>query len=237
MTKRKLQRFAEMETFANVIQPEFDDVFGKDYHLKGWWKRTQFHNENPIVLELGCGKGEYTTGLGKRYPEKNFIGVDIKGSRIWRGARTALGEQLGNVMFLRTRIELIGSFFGQDEVDEIWLTFPDPQLKKPRKRLTSSRFLNSYRSFLKNNGRINLKTDNAVLYRYTLDLIDKNEMLLRFYTDDLYHSGQVDEMPDIRTFYEQQFLDQGMKIHYLCFELPHDKTIEEPAVTNHNWFL
>jgi len=163
MTKRKLQRFAEMETFANVIQPEFEEVFGKDFRLKGLWNKCQFHNENPVVLELGCGKGEYATGLAKHFPDKNFIGVDIKGSRMWRGATTALGEQLHNVMFLRTRIEMIGSFFGPDEVDEIWLTFPDPQLKKARKRLTSSRFLNSYRTFLKKSGIIHLKTDNDVL--------------------------------------------------------------------------
>ena len=228
MTKRKLQRFAEMETFANVIQPEFEEVFGKDFRLKGLWNKCQFHNENPVVLELGCGKGEYATGLAKHFPGKNFIGVDIKGSRMWRGATTALGEQLHNVMFLRTRIEMIGSFFGPDEVDEIWLTFPDPQLKKARKRLTSSRFLNSYRTFLKKSGIIHLKTDNAVLYQYTLDLIDKNQLKLRFHSDDLYHSGYIHDILDIKTYYEQQFLDQGMRIHYLCFELSHDKTIKEP---------
>lgn len=228
MTKKKLQRFAEMETFANVIQPRFDEVFHTDFHLKGLWNKQCFRNENPVVLELGCGKGEYTTGLARRYPEKNFIGVDIKGSRIWRGARTALAERLTNVMFLRTRIEVISSFFSEDEVDEIWLTFPDPQLKKKRKRLTSSRFLNSYRRFLKHNGIIHLKTDNPVLYRYTLDLIDWNNLKLRFHSDDLYHSGIVDDILDIKTFYEQQFLDQGLNIHYLCFELPHDKIIEEP---------
>jgi len=223
-----LQRFAEMETFANVIQPDFEEVFGKDFRLKGLWSKCQFHNENPVVLELGCGKGEYATGLAKHFPDKNFIGVDIKGSRMWRGASTALSEQLHNVMFLRTRIEMIGSFFGPDEVDEIWLTFPDPQLKKARKRLTSSRFLNSYRTFLKKGGIIHLKTDNAVLYRYTLDLIDKNQLKLRFHSDDLYHSGYINDILDIKTYYEQQFLDQGMRIHYLCFELSHDKTIKEP---------
>ncbi len=228
MTKKKLRRFAEMETFANVIQPRFDEVFHKDFYLKGSWNRQCFRNENPVVLELGCGKGEYTTGLAQRFPEKNFIGVDIKGSRIWRGARTALAEHLGNVMFLRTRIEVIGSFFTKEEVNEIWLTFPDPQLKKKRKRLTSSRFLNSYRGFLKHNGIIHLKTDNQVLYRYTLDLIDMNNLKLRFHSDDLYHSGIIDDILDIKTFYEQQFLDQGMRINYLCFELPHDKIIEEP---------
>jgi tRNA (guanine-N7-)-methyltransferase len=229
MTKKKLQRFAEMETFSNVIQPEFDEVFGKDYKLKGQWNSQQFHNENPVVLELGCGKGEYTVGLARRFPKKNFIGVDIKGSRIWRGARTALLENLGNAMFLRTHIELINSFFGPAEVDEIWITFPDPQLKKKRKRLTSSRFLNNYTRFLKDNGMIHLKTDNTVLYRYTLDLALINGLRIRFQTDDLYNSGLSNELLDIKTFYEGQFLDKGMKINYLCFELPHDKTIEEPA--------
>jgi tRNA (guanine-N7-)-methyltransferase len=229
MTKKKLQRFAEMETFTHVIQPEFEEVFSRDFYLKGLWSKHRFRNENPVVLELGCGKGEYTTGLAKRFPEKNFIGIDIKGSRIWRGARTALGEQLGNVLFLRTRIEMIGSFFGPEEVDEIWLTFPDPQLKKKRKRLTSPRFLNTYCTFLKKNGIVHLKTDSNVLYRYTLNLIEKNKLNLRFNSEDLYNSGLTNDILDIKTFYERQFLDQGMKINYLCFELTHDKVIEEPV--------
>ena len=229
MTKKKMQRFSELETFAHVIQPKFEEVFGRDFYLKGLWQRNRFQNGNPVVLELGCGKGEYTTGLAKRFPVKNFIGVDIKGSRIWKGARSALGEQLANVLFLRTRIEMIGSFFGPDEVDEIWLTFPDPQLKKKRKRLTSARFLNTYRTFLKNNGLVHLKTDNTVLYLYTLDLVEKNRLNLRFHSDDLYNSGFTNDILDIKTFYEHRFLDQGMKITYLCFELPHDKVIEEPV--------
>jgi tRNA (guanine-N7-)-methyltransferase len=227
--KKKLQRFAEMETFSNVIQPEFEEVFGKDYTLKGLWNSHWFCNGNPVVLELGCGKGEYTVGLARQFPEKNFIGVDIKGSRMWRGAHTALLENLGNTMFLRTHIELINSFFGPAEVDEIWITFPDPQLKKKRKRLTSSRFLNNYTRFLKDNGMIHLKTDNTVLYRYTLDLAMINGFRIRFQTDDLYNSGFSNKLPDIKTFYECQFLEKGMKINYLCFELPHDKAIEEPA--------
>jgi tRNA (guanine-N7-)-methyltransferase len=229
MTKKKLQRFAEMNTFSNVIQPEFDEVFGKDFCLKGQWNRQCFSNSNPVILELGCGKGEYTVGLARRFPEKNFIGVDIKGSRMWRGARTALQENIGNVMFLRTHIELINSFFGPGEVDEIWLTFPDPQLKKKRKRLTSPRFLNNYTRFLKNNGMIHLKTDNAVLFRYTLNLATINGFRIRIETDDLYNSDFNNDILDIKTFYEQQFLSQGMKITYLCFELPHEKAIDEPA--------
>jgi tRNA (guanine-N7-)-methyltransferase len=229
MTKKKLQRFAEMETFSNVIQPEFDEVFGKDYKLKGQWNRQLYHNNHPIILELGCGKGEYTLGLAREFPAKNFIGVDIKGSRIWRGARTALQDNLSNVRFLRTRIEMINSFFGPAEIDEIWITFPDPQLRKKRKRLTSTRFLTNYTRFLKNGGMIHLKTDNTVLYSYTLDLATINGFRIRFQTDDLYNSGFNHELPDIKTFYERQFLDKGMKINYLCFELPHDKAIEEPA--------
>lgn len=216
-----------METFSNVIQPEFREVFDKDYHLKGKWKKELFHNENPVVLELGCGKGEYTTGLAGVFPDKNYIGVDIKGSRIWRGARTAQGEQLNNVVFIRTHIEMIGSFFGPSEIDEIWLTFPDPQLRKKRKRLTSPRFLNIYRMFIKNNGLIHLKTDNYVMYRYTLDLVEKNNLCVKFHSDDLYGSGAVNEILAIKTFYEQQYIRQGIKINYLCFELPHDKEIEE----------
>jgi tRNA (guanine-N7-)-methyltransferase len=227
MAKKKMKRFAELETFHNVIQPEFSEVFGKDYHIKGSWNKEVFRNGNPIVLELGCGKGEYTTGLARRFPTKNFIGVDIKGSRIWRGARTALADRLENVVFLRTRIELIRSFFGEDEIDEIWLTFPDPQVKKKRKRLTSPRFLNAYGCFLKTNGLIHLKTDNLVLYQYTLDLAKHNSLPVRINTRDLYHSGIESDMLGIQTYYERRFLEKGIKITYLCFELLNEKTIEE----------
>jgi tRNA (guanine-N7-)-methyltransferase len=228
MAKKKLQRFAEMEGFPNVIQPAFDDVFGRDHRLRGNWIRDQFGRPGAVVLELGCGKGEYTIGLAQRYPERNFVGADIKGARIWRGAKTALEEKLGNVAFLRTRIEQIASFFGPGEVDEIWLTFPDPQLKKGRKRLSSSRFLNAYKQFLKDGGRIHLKTDSTVLHRYTLSLARHNDLKVLIHTEDLYHSEAAPELLGIQTYYERQFLAQGMKITYLCFELPHEKTIEEP---------
>jgi tRNA (guanine-N7-)-methyltransferase len=229
MVKKKLQRFADMETFPNVVQPAFDEVFGKDYRLKGNWNRLFFNNDNPIVLELGCGKGEYTTGLARRFPGKNFIGIDIKGSRMWKGARTALASHLDNVAFLRTHIEMIQSFFGTDEIEEIWITFPDPQLKKKRKRLTSARFLNTYGNFLKKGGLIHLKTDSPVLYQYTIDLARLNKLTVKINTRDLYHSGIDSDILGIQTFYERQFLDQGMKITYLCFELPDGKKIEEPA--------
>src|SRR5512145_359583 len=227
MTKKKLQRFAEMETFSNVVQPEFEEVFGKDYVLKAKWNQERFGNHHPVVLELGCGKGEYTVGLARKFREKNFIGVDIKGSRMWKGARTALFEKLPNVLFLRTHIEQISSFFGPGEVEEIWLTFPDPQLKKIRKRLTSARFLNNYKRFLVNNGLMHLKTDSTELYEYTLELARNNSLVIRHQTNDLYNSGMCNDILDIKTFYEQQFLNQGMKITYLCFELPQEKTIEE----------
>jgi tRNA (guanine-N7-)-methyltransferase len=229
MVKKKLQRFADMETFVNVVQPAFDEVFGKDYHLKGNWNRVFFKNDNPIVLELGCGKGEYTTGLARRFQKKNFIGIDIKGARMWKGARAALAGHLDNVAFLRTHIEMIHSFFGEDEIEEIWITFPDPQLKKKRKRLTSSRFLNTYSGFLKKGGLVHLKTDSTVLYQYTIDLARFNLLPVKINTRDLYHSGIDSDILGIHTFYERQFLDRGMKITYLCFELLDGKKIEEPT--------
>src|SRR4030042_687760 len=165
-----------MNTFPNVIQPAFEEAFRTDYPLKGKWNREFFKNQHPLVLELGCGKGDYTLGLASLFPEINFIGVDIKGARIWKGAKTALLESIPNVGFLRIRIEFIDSFFAPGEVDEIWLTFPDPQLEKKRKRLTAPKFLNEYRMFLKNNGVIHLKTDNKVLYNYTLDTVRYNQL-------------------------------------------------------------
>lgn len=229
MPKNKLQRFAEIETFSNVIQPDFSEVFQKDHPLKGRWRSACFKNDNPIVLELGCGKGEYTTGLAADNSDNNYIGIDIKGARIWKGARKALEEEMTNVVFIRTRIELINSFFNDSEIDEIWLTFPDPQLKKKRKRLTSSGFLSVYQNFLKHNGLLHLKTDNITLYNYTLDVALLNNLNIRIKTDDLYHSGIQSTKLQIRTFYEQQFLNMGMKINYLCFELPHGIQIREPA--------
>lgn len=227
MTKKKLQRFAEMETFSNVLQPKFNDVFEKDFYLKGLWNSRYFNNQNPVILELGCGKGEYTTGLARKFPENNFIGIDAKGARIWRGALTALSDNLFNAAFIRTRIEFINSFFGPDEISEIWITFPDPQIEKKRKRLISPRFLNTYAKFLKHNGIIHLKTDNTVLYHYAYNLVRRNDLVIRFHTDDLYNSGYDGEVLNIKTFYEQQYLSEGRKIKYLCFELPHEKTIQE----------
>lgn len=225
--KRKLERFAEMDTFPHVIQPAFDEVFRKEHPLKGKWKNLFFKNNNPITLELGCGKGEYTVGMARMFPQRNYIGIDIKGARIWKGAKTSFIENIPNIGFLRTRIEFIHSFFAQGEVDEIWLTFPDPQKEKKRKRLTSGRFLNLYRQFLIDNGIIHLKTDNDLLFRYTLDLLKYNQLEIIEYTDNLYASEIINPVLSIKTFYEQQFLAMNLTIKYLCFKLPYGKKIEE----------
>jgi len=226
--KKKLQRFAQMETFDHVVQPSFGEVFKKDYKLKGKWGKDFFKNENPIVLELGCGKGEYTVGLAKQETNKNFIGIDIKGARMWRGAKTALDEDICNVGFLRTRIDLINSFFADNEISEVWITFPDPQPKKYYKRLTSSRFLGYYQSLLAKDGIINLKTDNAELYQYTKALVNLNQLEILADSYNLYHSGLADEILSIKTYYEQQFLAQGKPIHYIRFKLDKSVKLEDP---------
>ena len=221
MGKDKLQRWAAMEDFPNVIQPELKQVINTDHPLKGKWCKEYFRNENSIVLELGCGRGEYTVGMAKHFPETNFIGIDIKGARLWRGAKSALQENLNNVAFLRTRIEFIKSFFAPGEVDEIWLTFPDPQLKRRRKnkRLTNASFLNSYMEFLKPNGLIHLKTDSHELFHYTFDLLKNNEVVILLSTDNLYDGNREDEILSIRTYYEEKFLEKGIDITYLKFIL------------------
>ncbi len=217
-----------MKKFSNVLQPAFYEVFNKDYKLKGKWKDL-FGNDNPIILELGCGKGEYTVELARKFKQKNFIGIDIKGARIWKGAKRALDEKINNAVFLRTRIEFVSSFFDRNEVDEIWITFPDPQPKNKKKRLTSSRFLNLYGNFLKPGGPIHLKTDNALLYEYTFKILKYNGLEIEYYTDNLYDSVTDDEALSVRTFYEKKFLGQGMKIYYLKFRL--DGNIQVKEVT------
>ena len=228
MGKDKIKRFAENATFRCVVQPEFEEVFRKDYALKGHWHDTFFKNPNPIVLELGCGRGEYTVALAKRFPEKNFIGVDIKGARLWRGAKTATEEEMENVAFLRTRIEFIESFFAPDEVDEIWITFPDPQLRKNRikKRLTSPQFLEMYARFLREGGKIHLKTDSRPLHDYTKQLAELNHLAIEAANADIYGTGFADEVLSIRTTYEQRFLQEGLPITYLRFRLEQQKTFE-----------
>ncbi len=230
MGKNKLKKFVELGTLERVFQPAFDEFFGKEYPLRGKWNREVFHNSHALVLELGCGKGEYTVGLARSFREKNFIGVDIKGARMWTGAKISNTENITNSAFLRTRIESITAFFGPGEVEEIWLTFPDPQLKKRRnkKRLSGPLFLGKYQQFLMPNGVIHLKTDNRVLWEYTHALASYNGLDIEISTDDLYHSGLADDILDIRTYYEKQYLARGMPIHYLKFRLPHEKIIREP---------
>ena len=229
MGKNKLKKFNELNHFDRVFQPHLEEVIDKDHTLKGTWNSEVFKNDNPIVLELGCGKGEYTVGLAVLNPNRNYIGIDIKGARIWKGAKTANESELKNVAFLRTRIELIQSFFQPGEVDEIWITFPDPQLKRRRnkKRLSGKTFLNLYRNLLKDNGLIHLKTDNDVLYNYTLELANYNKLEILNHTTDLYASDFLDQVLGIRTYYENQFLEEGIKINYLSFRLPSGKVISE----------
>jgi tRNA (guanine-N7-)-methyltransferase len=225
--KNKLARWTQLGSYDNVIQPEIRDIFGKDHPIKGRWNQDLFKNKNPIVLELGCGKGEYTIGLAGSNPDNNYIGIDIKGARMWRGAKTANEQNLPNVAFLRTRIEFINSFFSEDEVDEIWITFPDPHPggRNANKRLTSPWFLNSYRQFLKNKGLIHLKTDNQELYDFTNKIINYNNLETILSTNDLY-SENIENVISIRTHYEKIFLDAGMKINYVSFRLDREKTIE-----------
>ena len=192
--------------------------------------REVFKNSNPIVLELGCGRGEYTVGLGRMFPDKNFIAVDIKGARMWSGATESISEGLTNVAFLRTNIEIIERFFAEGEVSEIWLTFSDPQMKKATKRLTSTYFMNRYRQFLKPDGIIHVKTDSNFMFTYTRYMIEENKLPVLFITEDLYHSNLVDDILGIKTYYEQQWLDRGLSIKYIKFALPQDGVLKEPDV-------
>ncbi|HOK26251.1 MAG TPA: tRNA (guanosine(46)-N7)-methyltransferase TrmB [Bacteroidales bacterium] len=227
MGKNKLTRWAEIKTFNNVIEPDFQSIRNSPHPLKGLWQKEYFKNNNPIILELGCGKGEYTTGLAEIMPAINFIGIDIKGARLWRGAKTAIEKNLKNVLFIRTRIEFITNLFAEDEIDEIWLPFPDPHEKKRNisKRLTSPLFLNKYRTFLKNGGLIHLKTDNKLLYEYTLNLVSYNNLEIICSTTDVYSSHSDDRILTLRTFYEDGFLKEGKKIHYLSFRLDKKREI------------
>ena len=234
MGKKKLQQFKEFHSFDFVFEPEINEFFRTDYHLKGKWNESVFHNSNPIILELGCGKGEYATNLALQNPHKNFIGIDLKGNRMWKGAKFTFKKNLTNIAFLRTQIEFVDSFFAKNEIQEIWITFPDPQLKKRRnkKRLTSALFLNKYINFLKPCSFINLKTDNTVLYDYTLNLIKHNKLKIEISTNDLYNEvltdkGKLSDALSIQTFYEQQYLEKRKKIKFIKFKL-NKKNIEEP---------
>jgi tRNA (guanine-N7-)-methyltransferase len=234
MSKGKLAKFADMETYENVFQYPYSVVEHVPFEMQGHWHEEYFHNDNPIVLELGCGKGEYTVGLAKRYPDMNFIGVDIKGARMWTGATQAIKEGLRNVAFLRTNIEIIDRFFAPDEVTEIWLTFSDPQMKNPRKRLTSTYFMNRYRRFLIDGGLIHLKTDSNFLFTYTTYMVEKNQLPLILRTNDLYsensENSEYSEAASIQTYYEQMWIDRGLNIKYMKFHLPHDGELVEPDI-------
>ena len=234
MSKGKLAKFADMERYENVFQYPYSVVEQVPFEMKGRWNECYFRNDHPIVLELGCGKGEYTVELAKLYPEVNFIGVDIKGARMWTGATQALQEGLKNVAFLRTNIEVIDRFFIPGEVTEIWLTFSDPQMKNPRKRLTSTWFMQRYRHFLADGGIVHLKTDSNFLFTYTTYMVEKNGLPLLFRTEDLYHTEGIDEetrrILAIRTYYESMWIDRGLNIRYMKFRLPQKGELVEPEV-------
>jgi len=234
MSKGKLAKFADMERFENVFQYSYSEAASSDIAMRGHWRELCFHSDGPIVLELGCGRGEYTVELGRRRKDANFVGVDIKGARMWTGAKAALEEKLTNVAFLRTNIEMIDRFFAPGEVDEIWLTFSDPQMKNVHKRLTSTFFLERYRRFMADGGLIHLKTDSNFLFQYTLCLLEHNGMKAEKAIADIHRSGDIDpstrELLSIRTYYEQQWMDRGISIKYLRFRLPHEGKLEESGV-------
>ena len=234
MGKGKLAKFADMETYENVFQYPFSVIENVPFEMKGHWHEQYFKNQNPIVLELGCGKGEYTVELAKLYPDVNFIGVDIKGARMWTGATQALQEGLKNVAFLRTNIEIIDRFFAEDEVQQIWLTFSDPQMKNPRKRLTSTYFMNRYRKFLTDGGIIHLKTDSNFLFTYTKYMVERNKLPVEVMTEDLYHTSNLSPLTShilsIQTYYESMWIARGLNIKYLKWQLPREGELMEPDV-------
>ena len=243
MSKGKLKKFAEMETFKNVFQYPYGVISEVPFEMRGHWREQYFHNDNPIVLELGCGKGEYTVGLARVYPNINFIGVDIKGARIYTGAKQALEEGLDNVAFLRTSIEIIDRFFSEDEVQEIGLTISDPHMKNVHKRLTSTFFMNRYRRFLIDGGIVHLKTDSNFLFTYTTYMVNVNQLPVLFRTEDLYGNelsegrvaeNQMDEKTreilGIHTYYENQWIERGLNIKYMKFQLPREGELVEPDV-------
>ena len=231
MGKGKLAKFADMERYENVFQYPYSVIDNVPFDMKGHWRDQYFHNDNPIVLELGCGKGEYTVELARLYPDINFIGVDIKGARMWTGATMALQEGLKNVAFLRTNIEIIDRFFSAAEVTEIWLTFSDPQMKNVHKRLSSTFFLERYRHFLVDNGIIHLKTDSNFLFTYTTYMVEHNSLPVLFRTEDLYHTDGIDDetkkILSIQTYYESMWIERGLSIKYMKFLLPHNKILSE----------
>lgn len=230
MGKNKLKKFADMKTYRCVREYPRERLLSEGFPMAGKWNEEFFRIAAPIVLELGCGRGEYTVGLAKADPACNFVGVDVKGARMWTGATEVEREGIANAGFLRCEIENIDSFFTPGEVDSLWITFPDPQMQKTRKRLTSTRFLELYRRILKPDGIINLKTDSPFLYEYTRRLVDLNGFEVLAATDDLYGSGYVDAATSIKTYYEQQWLSRGKRIKLLSFRLPAEGELMEPAI-------
>ena len=221
-SKNKLKRFGENETFENVFQPTREEVVSGNFVLKGKWNTNFFKNENPIILELGCGKGEYSVGLAEKYPNKNFIGIDVKGARFWRGAKTAVETGLHNVAFVRTQIELLDYIFAENEVDEIWITFPDPQIKykRTKHRMTNSEFLQLYKKILKKEGIMNLKTDSEFMHGYTLGLLHGGGHEVLYANHNVYvNEGSPDEVTAIQTFYEKQYLEINKAITYIRFKI------------------
>jgi tRNA (guanine-N7-)-methyltransferase len=225
MAKNKLRRFKEMDEMSCVFQPNFEEVTTDTFKMKGNWHAKYFKNNHPIIVELGCGKGEYTLGLGKKYPHQNYIGVDIKGARIWEAAHVVEENNIQNIGFVRGRIDFVHTFFGEDEIDEIWLTFSDPQPKKPNKRLSSKVFIDKYRHFLKPGGIIHLKTDSDILFESTMEQIEENKYQLLEKTWDLYKEmpdsldQETKEILSIKTHYETIFSTKGFTIKYCKFKI------------------
>lgn len=227
MGKNKLKKFADMAGYRHVFEADFDTLQSGGFSQRGHWHEW-FGNANPIVLELGCGRGEYTVGLARRDPSKNYIGVDIKGARMHAGATEAANEGLANVAFIRTRIEFIEQFFAPGEVSEVWVTFPDPQMRKERKRLIGTLMLSRYRSFLSPNGPVHLKTDSPFLFAYAQEMMKANNIAPQAMTADLYAQGEPDPALGIRTYYEQKWIDAGMTIKYVRFSIPAGVALKEP---------
>ncbi|WP_322551421.1 tRNA (guanosine(46)-N7)-methyltransferase TrmB [Flavobacterium psychraquaticum] len=221
-SKNKLKRFEENETFVNVFQPTREEVVSDSFALKGKWNSDFFKNDNPIVLELGCGKGEYSVGLAQLNPNKNFIGIDVKGARFWRGAKTAVDTGMNNVAFIRTQIELINHIFAENEVSEIWITFPDPQIKykRTKHRMTNSEFLQNYKKVLKQDGLMHLKTDSEFMHGYTLGLLHGEGHEVIYANHNIYkNEGAPAEVTGIQTFYENQYLEVNKAITYIQFRI------------------
>lgn len=221
-SKNKLKRFQDNEVFANVIQPLRSEIVEEEFQFKGKWKRDFFKNDKPLILELGCGKGEYTLGLAERNKDCNYLGIDIKGARFWRGAKTALENDMPNVGFLRTQIELVDQVFAEGEVDEIWITFPDPQIKwkRTKHRMTNPEFLNKYKHILTKEGIIHLKTDSEFMHGYTLGILEGLGHDILYAHHNIYVNHEApEEVVGIQTFYEQQYLDKNKSITYLKFRL------------------